>query len=102
MCPDVPAARNNSNNVAEYLALIAILERQIEVGLTAAPILIHGDSNLVMQQMFGRWKIKQGRYVEHAKTLLASFTKASGLWIPRRRNAEADDLSKEALRGAGV
>src|SRR5262249_55830196 len=94
-----------SNNVAEYAALIAVLEWFIKQELCDQEILVKGDSALVINQTFGSWKIKNGLYAplaKKAKELLSRFTKIQGEWIARDRNDVADGLSKEALKQAGV
>ena len=94
-----------SNNVAEYSALIAVLEWFAERELFDAEITIYGDSNLVIQQIFGNWRIKKGLYLplaHKARKLLQHFTNIRGEWRPRERNMMADELSKAALRQAGV
>jgi ribonuclease HI len=94
-----------SNNVAEYAALIAVLEWFADHELLDAEIIVRGDSKLVIEQMFGSWKIKSGLYTElahKARELLTKFAKIQGEWISRDRNEVADRLSKEALKRAGV
>ena len=94
-----------SNNVAEYAALIALLEWFIEQELCNQEIMVKGDSMLVINQMFGTWKIKNGLYAplaKKARDLLSRFTKIQGEWIARDRNEVADGLSKDALKKAGV
>lgn len=101
----IPPSPTTSNNVAEYLAFTAILDWFIEQQLTGAPILVKGDSNLVIQQCFGSWRIKKGFYAEtarEAKKKVARFKNLHGTWIGRDKNAIADDLSKAHLRAAGV
>lgn len=96
----VAAKYENSNNVAEYKAFIHVLDWFIENGLQDAKIAVYGDSMLVVQQMSGNWRIKEGRYVEwanQAKVKLAGFTKLSIYWIPREDNQLADDLSKRCM-----
>ena len=81
------------------------LEWFIEQELCDAEIVVKGDSMLVINQMFGSWKIKSGLYAplaEKACELLSQFTNSRGEWIPRDRNDVADRLSKEALKRAGV
>src|SRR6185369_4693422 len=51
----LPASPANSNNVAEYLALNAALDWFLTNGLTDRPILIKGDSQLVINQCSGKW-----------------------------------------------
>jgi len=94
-----------SNNVAEYAGFIAVLEWFIEQELCDAEIVVKGDSMLVINQMFGSWKIKSGLYAplaEKARERLSQFTNSRGEWIPRDRNDVADRLSKEVLKRAGV
>jgi ribonuclease HI len=96
---------HTSNNVAEYAALIAVLEWFADHELLDAEIIVRGDSKLVIEQMFGSWKIKSGLYTElahKARELLTKFAKIQGEWISRDRNEVADRLSKEALKRAGV
>jgi ribonuclease HI len=70
-----------SNNLAEYAALIAVLRHLIDAELQQECIVVIGDSQLVINQMFGSWKIKRGCYVElahEAKALLAQFPRIEG------------------------
>jgi len=47
-----PAACDNTNNRAEYLALIGALEHYLASGRTG-PLQVQGDSQLVINQMTG-------------------------------------------------
>jgi ribonuclease HI len=97
--------RETSNNVAEYGGFISILEWFLENGLQKEKIVVYGDSNLVIQQQFGDWRIKKGHYVPHAlraKEMVKQFKKLDGQWIPREENDIADELSKAELLKAGV
>ena len=86
-----------SNNYAEYLALQAAL-----IWLGCAPparVTIYSDSQLLVHQMTGRWKIKNGAYARtarEAKEWIRQYgrDKISIRWIPRERNTVADGLSK--------
>jgi ribonuclease HI len=101
----IPASPAVSNNVAEYRGLLAILDWFIDQKLTAAPIEVFGDSQLVINQMFGKWRIRDGLYASMAREAFAKrkqFPNITGSWIPRRCNSVADDLSKAELRRAGV
>ena len=89
-----------SNNVGEYYGLIQALEYLIKEGLNEELIEVRGDSNLVISQMNGKWRIKAGTYIEQAliaKELKKQFSKIRFLWIPREQNERADELSKIAL-----
>lgn len=90
----------SSNNVAEYSGFVRGLEFLIENKLTKYEIHVRGDSNLVIQQMFGTWRIKKGLYVpfaHKAKKLLKKFKNIYGEWIPREENGICDCLSKQVL-----
>lgn len=92
--------RNNSNNVAEYMALKQVLLYFYENGLTDKKILILGDSNLVINQMNDEWQIKDGLYRDQAivtKQIYENFTNLNLHWIPRELNYLADMLSREKL-----
>jgi ribonuclease HI len=94
-----------SNNVAEYAGLIAVLEWLIEHDLCDTEIIVMGDSKLVIEQMFGAWKIKNGRYTTlalRARELVSRFENIRGEWISRDLHDVADELSKAALKRAGV
>jgi ribonuclease HI len=88
-----------SNNLAEYAGLVAVLRYLREAGLSDERILILGDSQLVIKQMFGSLGIKRGCYVplaRLAKMLLTHFPHIKGKWVPRESNTAADALSKTA------
>jgi len=94
----------NSNNVAEYMAFESILDYMLVQYWQGLTITIYGDSNLVIEQQFGTWKIKQGFYVEYAQRckkkiemLKERNMKIAGIWIPRAQNKYADELSKAEL-----
>ena len=87
-----------TNNEAEYLALLLLLE---ELERRGVPADIRGDSRLVVNQVTGRWKINEPRLREladRAMELLRS-TKSSLSWVPREENSAADRLSNIALDG---
>ncbi len=88
-----------TNNVAEYSALIAGLEMAQAIDPDAA-IEVRMDSRLVIEQMAGRWKIKDVRLKPLA--LRASALRPSRItwtWVPRERNKPADGLVNAALDG---
>lgn len=104
-CPEPGDERETSNNVAEYCGLLAVLRWFADQGLFEAQIIVYGDSKLVIEQMFGSWKIKKGVYVPlalAAQRLLRQFKSIKGRWIPREKNEIADKLSKSALVRKGV
>lgn len=95
-----------SNNVAEYSGFICIMEYLMENNCQHETVLIRGDSNLVVQQVAGRWKIKQGIYVPYAIKARSLYLRFPGhiavKWIPREQNDKCDRLSKNALKKQGV
>ena len=99
----IPMNKSNSNNVAEYLAFIKILEWFEENEITNKTILIYGDSMLVVKQMNNQWRIKKGLYKKYAlkaKNILSSLKSKNNIiikWISRDYNYLADELSKHEL-----
>lgn len=97
------AGRDVTNNYAEYFCLVRALER-LE-GSRDEEITVFSDSTLLVNQMAGRWKFKGGNYGEKfldAKELARKFPRLKFEWIPREKNAEADELTNIAfarLRG---
>ena len=96
----VKAETQTTNNLAEYAGLLAILEYLFRRNLNQEEIHICGDSQMVIEQMNGNWKIKKGPYVglaEKCKEILEQFSNISFEWIPREDNDIADGLSKDAV-----
>jgi ribonuclease HI len=88
-----------SNNVAEYSALIHVLEWLRKNELQASPIIVRGDSRLIINQMKGVFKVKASRILElheRASELLTEFKNLRLEWVDRSRNSEADRLSRFA------
>lgn len=94
-----------SNNVAEYSGLIAFLEWYVGRDDKGVPR-IHSDSKLLIRQMNGEWRVKQGLYVPYynrAQALVQGNSLHLNFWlVPREQNEEADKWSKKALLDAGV
>jgi ribonuclease HI len=90
-----------TNNVAEYRALLAGIELAAAHG--ASELELVGDSELVVRQVEGRYKVKDAAMKElHAevKAALRPFERWSIRHVRREQNAEADRLVNEALDGA--
>lgn len=95
----VGEGRGISNNVAEYSALIHALEKLIEANITREPVIVYSDSNLLVNQMSGKWSAKGGmyyRYYKKARKLKIFFRNIRFVWIPREKNKEADELTRKA------
>lgn len=89
-----------TNNVAEYRALIRGIQRAAELGATELELI--GDSELVVRQVEGRYKVKKpGLKPLHAeaKEALSAFDTWSIRHVRREMNAEADRLVNEVLDG---
>ena len=87
-----------TNNVAEYKALIAGLEAVAHV--RARVIHVRADSLLVIQQLRGKWKVKNETLRPlhaAARKLLAEYDVADLQHVPREENTEADALVNQAL-----
>jgi ribonuclease HI len=98
------AARDNTINRAEYLALIGALEHYLASGLPG-PLLVLGDSKLVINQMTGDWGISNLALMQLNRQVTALVKRIAGgvryRWIPREENQVADTLAggQPALAG---
>jgi ribonuclease HI len=90
-----------TNNVAEYQALIAGLEKARALAIEELDVRL--DSELVVSQLNGSYRVRAPHLYElnaRAKALLASFPRAMLSHVPRSRNSRADSLAGEAIRSA--
>ena len=87
-----------TNNVAEYRAAIAGLEAAAEHG--ARVVLVRSDSRLLVEQLSGRFRVKNPRLVrlhEEARALIKRFDEVTFEHVPRELNLEADRLANEGI-----
>jgi ribonuclease HI len=87
-----------TNNVAEYQGLINGLLFALEHG--ARRVRVFSDSELVVRQIEGRYKVKHPSMVplhREASALLGRFTRWTIDHVPRAQNKEADKLANRAL-----
>lgn len=92
---------STTNNVAEYSALIAGLELALEHGVREIDVRM--DSELVVSQVKGEWKIRNDRLRQlavTARSLMSRFDKATIGHVPRERNADADKLANQGMDAA--
>jgi probable phosphoglycerate mutase len=92
-----------TNNVAEYTGLIEGLKAALE--LNATQVDVRMDSKLVIEQMSGRWQIKNPGLrplAAEAATLVKRFDGVTFEWIPRERNKAADALANKAMDEAAA
>jgi ribonuclease HI len=64
-------------------------------------IIIRGDSQLVINQINGKYKVKAVKIIalyQKVKSLLSKFKDIKIEWIPRDKNKEADKLSNKAYQ----
>jgi len=90
-----------TNNVAEYRALLRGIELAAAHGATELELV--GDSELVVRQIEGRYKVKDAMMRElhaEAKRELAGFERWRIRHVRRESNADADRLVNAALDGA--
>ena len=88
-----------TNNQAEYKAAIAAIKTASK--FNAAEAVLYLDSQLVVNQLIGKYKIKstslQPLYAEAIKQI-KGFKKLTIVHIPREKNKMADALANAALR----
>lgn len=92
---------NTTNNIAEYTALVRALEHAATLGAEA--LVIHSDSELLVKQMNGEYRVKNEdlkTLFEEAKRLSRRFRSVSLVHVRRDQNSAADRLCNEALDGA--
>jgi ribonuclease HI len=87
-----------TNNVAEYRALIAGLEKALELGLDGVEVV--SDSELLVKQMTGEYRVKNDALKElslEAGRLARRIGDVSYTAVRREHNELADRLVNEAL-----
>ena len=88
-----------TNNLAEYTALIYALQEALI--LKASEIKINTDSELLYQQIKGRYKVKNEKLknlFDQIQHLSRGFKRIDFECIPREKNREADRLAAQAVR----
>jgi len=87
-----------TNNQAEYRALIMALKSAVELG--ASDLDIFADSELMVSQIKGLYKVKNEGLkplFDEAVGLLKRFKASRISHIPREKNKEADKLANKAI-----
>jgi ribonuclease HI len=87
-----------TNNVAEYQALLHALRYAVAQGVRR--VRVYSDSELVVRQMDGTYRVKHKDMVplhREARALLERFEEAQLAHVPREQNREADRLANRAL-----
>jgi len=87
-----------TNNVAEYRALVAGLEKALELGVDELEVV--SDSELLVKQMRGEYRVKNEALRElrdEAEALARRLRKINYTAVRREHNELADRLVNEAL-----
>jgi probable phosphoglycerate mutase len=87
-----------TNNYAEYTAVVLALDKAISLGAREAELIL--DSQLIVEQLSGRWKVKHPGIkplVARAQSLLAGLDRWSIRHERRASNFAADALANLAL-----
>lgn len=94
---------HQTNNYAEYEGLIEGLHLLVRHKQEGKRIAVHMDSELVIKQMKGEYKVKDAglkKQYERVRPLLAKFAHVSFTHIAREKNAKADELANIAMDNA--
>ncbi len=88
-----------TNNVAEYTAVVRAVALGIELGAKRLELLL--DSKLIVEQISGRWRVKDAKLrvlwaevLRQLRTLPDGWTAAH---VPRAQNSLADAMCNEAI-----
>lgn len=87
-----------TNNVAEYAALIVALRHAVRH--QAASVIIRSDSQLLVRQMTGEYRVKNPGLIpmnDAARRLAARLPRVAYEHVPRERNRDADRLANVAM-----
>lgn len=96
---------HSTNNIAEYTAILEGLKAaKKKVGVKALkdmPVEIRMDSELVIRQLLGRYKVKHPNlkplFAEVVALIAQSFPHITYTHVPREKNKLADALANQAM-----
>lgn len=100
-----PYTPQATNNVAEYTGVLKALEWALAQGFENEKLIVRGDSELVIKQLKGEYKVKSSSIVDlfsRVRDLAAKFTSISFGWVPREENGEADAMTNRAYAEFGA
>ena len=86
-----------TNNVAEYTAVVRALALAAELGAREVVMLL--DSKLIVEQLAGRWRVKDSKLIplwEASRRTLRGFDRWSATHVPRAQN---NDRRRALQRG---
>ena len=88
-----------TNNVAEYTAVVRAIALGIELGARRLELLL--DSKLIVEQLAGRWRVKDAKlrllWAEALKLLRTLPDGWTASHVPRAQNSLADAMCNEAI-----
>jgi ribonuclease HI len=87
-----------TNNVAEYTGVVRALELARDLGAAEVDLLL--DSMLIVEQLNGRWRVKDAKLRplhDEAKRFLDGFERWTARHVRRAQNSAADALANEAI-----
>ena len=91
-----------TNNVAEYRALLNGMQKAAQLGIRE--LLVRSDSELIVKQLNGQYKVKsphlQDLYFTAIKAI-SSFDKITFTHVPREENRDADRMANLAIDAKG-
>lgn len=91
--------KNATNNQSEYTGLIFGLQQAIDMKIKT--LMVKGDSQLVINQMTGKYKCNSENIIElykKAKELEKKFENIYFVHVLRNLNKRADQLSNDAIK----
>ena len=92
-----------TNNVAEYTGVVRALELAAELGASEVDLLL--DSKLIVEQLAGRWRVKDPKLIPlwaAARATLHEFSRWTATHVPRAQNSIADALANQAIDRASA
>ena len=87
-----------TNNVAEYCGLLYGMDMAMK--MNCEDLVVRGDSQLVLQQVQGRWKVREPKLkllFNKIQLMIPSFANIIFEHVRRDINVRADKLANEAL-----
>lgn len=87
-----------TNNVAEYTAMLDAL--RVASGLGGTELTVYSDSQLLVRQLNGEYRIKNERlrtYAVRVQERCRRFKSVEFIHVPRAENKRADRLANQAL-----
>jgi ribonuclease HI len=88
-----------TNNVAEYTGVLRAVGLGLELGATRLELLL--DSNLIVEQLGGRWRVKDAKLRPLWAEILTLLRRLPAGWtaahVRREQNTIADALANEAI-----